>query len=350
MILPQTYAASLLVLIISLLCLGSWANTYKLARKLRYELYYADWIIGAFACMLILALTVGSLGFDGFSLVDDLMIAARKAWFFAFVAGALFGLGNALLLASVSLAGLAIAFPIAMAVALCLSTPIDYFVNHDRPTTFLILGCCLPVAAAGIAIWLNRAHVNIQHEAIARAGKAKSTRRPSAAKPVILAIIGGLLIGGAAPLVDLAQVGEIGLGPYSSSFLYTFGAALAGLLATLFLMNLPIQGEPVEILDYFRDGWLKHLFGLAGGALWSVGLAASLVPMAAALAPNIRAGMPVTFGLTQSAPVLAAAWGIVAWKEIRGGDPRMAVLAGLMLLLFEGGVLVLALAPIYAAP
>src|SRR5579885_2235747 len=119
MILPQTFAASLVILLVSFICLASWINTYKmgLSRKLRYEIYYADWMVGAFACAVVLALTVGSLGFDGFSLRDDLTIAARKAWLFAFVAGAIFSLGNILLVASVSLAGLAIAFPIAFAFA-----------------------------------------------------------------------------------------------------------------------------------------------------------------------------------------------------------------------------------------
>jgi glucose uptake protein len=351
MILPQSYPASLLILLVSLICLGSWANTCKMgaARKLRYELYYADWIIGAFVCMAILGLTVGSLGFDGFSLRDDLTIAARKAWLFAFVAGTIFSLGNILLLASLSLAGMAIAFPIAIAIAQCVATPIGYFVNHDRPVSFIALGCCLGLAAAAIAAWLHRSQVVMLHEEVARAGKAKSTRRPSSGKPIILAAAGGLLIGGAAPLASLAQVGEIGLGPYSLSFLFTFGAAAAGLLWTLFLMNLPVEGEPLEIPEYFRRPFTKHFYGLAGGAVWAVGLVASLVPVASALARGVSVGLPLTYALTESAAVLTALWGIAVWKELRGADIRMAVLSGLMLLLLEGGIVVLALAPIYAA-
>jgi glucose uptake protein len=351
MILPQTYAASLFILLIAFLCLGSWANTYKtgIGTKLRYEIYYADWIIGAFLSVVILALTVGTLGFDGFSLRDDLMIAARKAWLFAFVAGAIFSLGNILMLASVSLAGMAIAFPIAGGVAQCVAAPIGYLVNHDRPVSFIILGCCLSVAAVGIAAWLHRSQVEMRHEEVARAGKAKSTRRPSSAKPVILAAAGGLLIGGAAPLSDRAQVGEIGLGPYSLSFLFAFGAAAAGLLWTLFLMNLPVEGEPIEIPDYFRGSWKKHFYGFVGGSVWSIGLVSSLVPLASALARGVSTGLPLTYALTQSAAVLAAVWGIVVWKELRGGDIRTTVLSALMLVLLESAIVVLALAPIFAA-
>jgi glucose uptake protein len=351
MILPQTYAASLVILLVSLICLGSWINTYKMgiSSKLRYEIYYGDWIVGAFVCVVILALTVGSLGFDGFSLRDDLMIAARKAWLFAFVAGAIFSLGNILLVASVSLAGMAIAFPIAFAVAPCVATPTGYFLNHDRPISFVILGCCLALAAAAIAAWLHRSQVEMQHEEIARAGKAKSTRRPSSAKPVLLAAVGGLLIGAAAPLSSRAQEGEIGLGPYSLSFLFTFGAAAAGLLWTLILMNLPVEGEPIEIPEYFRRPWKKHVFGLAGGALWSVGLIASLVPVASALSRGASTSLPLTYALTGTAAVIAPVWGIALWKELRRADIRTAVLSALMLLLLEGGTIVLALARIYAA-
>jgi glucose uptake protein len=358
MILPQTYAASLFILLIAFFCLGSWANTCKMGMrgsrkamgaKLRYELYYVDWIIGAFACVVILALTVGSLGFDGFSLRDDLLIAARKAWLFAFAAGAIFSLGNILMLASMSLAGLAIAFATAFGIAQCVAAPIGYFIKHDRPVSFLILGCCLALAAVGIAGWLHRCQVEMRHEEAARAGKAKSTRRPPSAKPIILAAAGGLLIGGAAPLSDRAQAGEIGLGPYSLSFLFTFGAAAAGVLWTLFLMNLPVEGEPIEIPDYVRGPWKKHFYGLAGGAIWSIGLVASLVPVASVLARGVSTGLPLTAAVTGSAAVLAAVWGIAVWKELRGADIRMTVLSALMLLLLEGAIVVLALGPIYAA-
>jgi len=99
-ILPQTYSGALFTLVIALVCLSAWANTYKLAnrrpqpigkQKLRYELYYFDWIAGALLSVTVLALTAGSMGFDGFSFGDDLMIAPRREWLYAFVAGVLFG-------------------------------------------------------------------------------------------------------------------------------------------------------------------------------------------------------------------------------------------------------------------
>jgi glucose uptake protein len=349
MILPQTFPVALVVLLLSLACLSFWANTYKMAGKLRYELYYFDWIVGAFVCVTVIALTLGSLGFDGFSFRDDLLIAARKSWLFAFVAGGLFSMGNLLTLASLSLGGMAVAFPLAAGVSISLAAPASFFMHRDRPATFLILGCALALAGTGIAVWVHRSLAHMRHEEVARAGKAKSTRRPSSLKPVILAAVGGLLMGSAAPLADRAQAGEIGLGPYSFSFLFTFGALVSALVLNLFLMNLPVEGDPLEILDYLRGKRSNHIYGFVGGVIWGLGLVGSLVPIAAALPPAARLSIPVSYGLTQAPPLFAALWGIFLWKELRGLDTRFVTLAGLMLLLLAGGVLVLALAPIYAA-
>jgi len=359
MILPQTYAAAVFILVIALACLSAWANTYKMAverapasgktQKLRFELYYFDWIVGAFLCVSILALTAGSLGFDGFSFRDDLMIAPRRQWLYALLAGVLLGFGNGLLLASLSLAGMAVAFPIGAGVSIVVAAAIGFAMHHDRPFTFLLLGSCLVLAAAVAAALAYRFLLVLRHEEAARAGTATSTRRPLAAKPLILASVAGLLLGSIFPLADKVQAGETVLGPYSFAFLYTFGAASSALLLNLFLMNLPVEGEPLEIPDYFRGGVRKHLYGLAGGAVWAAGLVAALVPTAAALEAPARTGPPVTYGLTQAAAPLAALLGIFVWKELRGADARVVVLTGLAIILLTGGIGVLAVAPLYAA-
>ena len=43
MTLPHSYAAALLLTILSMICWGSWANMQKLAGKWRFELYYFDY-------------------------------------------------------------------------------------------------------------------------------------------------------------------------------------------------------------------------------------------------------------------------------------------------------------------
>src|ERR1039458_1021441 len=100
MILPQTYTAALFLMILSMICWGSWANTYKLAGKWRFELYYFDFAAGLLLAAVILAYTAGNLGYDGFSFSDDLMHAGKRQWLLGFAGGAVFNLANMLLLRS----------------------------------------------------------------------------------------------------------------------------------------------------------------------------------------------------------------------------------------------------------
>ena len=141
MILPQTFGAALLVLILGLLCLGSWASAYKLAGKFRYELFYVDLALGAVVLAVIFAFTFGNLGFDGFSFMDDLDHSGKRQWFFAALAGVIFNLGNMLLMSSVSVSGMAVAFPVAFGTALTLSTVVNMI---GGPAA--IPRCCWPVA------------------------------------------------------------------------------------------------------------------------------------------------------------------------------------------------------------
>jgi glucose uptake protein len=345
MILPHTELAAILVLILGMLGWGSWANTFKLGGKWRYELYYFDWIIGAMAAALILALTAGSMGYDGFSLRDDLMIAGKRQWLWAFLAGVIFNIGNMMLLACLSLAGMAVAFPMAAGVALILSAMASFALTQFGPPVFVLLGCAL-LAGAVVASALVYQHVLVlRHEQIARAGKAKSTRRPGSAKAIVLAMVSGLFLGAFPSLLDLARQGEIGLGPYATAVLFVLGALASSTMLNLFLMNLPVEGEPLEVLEYLRATWTNHLWGLAGGAIWSVGLIALLV--VATLPEPTRPGPVTVYGLSQGWVIVASLWGSLVWKELKGGDGRVKVLEGLKLLLLVGGILVLAVAPLF---
>jgi len=345
MILPHTQFSAILVLILGMLCWGSWANTYKLAGKWRYELYYFDWMFGAMAATLILALTAGSLGYDGFSFRDDLMIAGKRQWLWAFLAGVIFNIGNMLLVACLSVSGMAVAFPMAAGVGMILGAAVSFALAPSGQPVFLLLGCALVAGAVVCAALVYQHMLHLRHEHTARAGKAKSTRRPSGTKAIVLAMVSGVLLGSFLSLLDLARQGDIGLGPYSTSVLFVFGALASTFILNLFLMNLPVEGEPLEVFEYVRGPWTSHLWGLAGGAIWSAGLIALLV--VATLPPPTRPGPVAVYGLSQGWPVVAALWGIVAWRELQGGDGRVTVLEGLKLLLLVGGIIVLGLAPLY---
>ena len=345
MILPHSQLTEILVLLLGMLCWSSWANTYKLAGKWRYELYYFDWILGALAATLILAFTVGSLGYDGFSLRDDIMIAGKRQWLWAFLAGVVFDAGNMLLMACLSVAGMTVAFPLAAGAGLIVSALVSFALAPFGQPVFILLGSGVMVGALVAAAFVYQHILFLRHEQTARAGKAKSTRRPGIAKAILLAMVSGLLLGVFPPLIDLARQGETGLGPYSTAVLFVIGALPTTLILNLFLMNLPVEGEPLEVLEYLHGSAKSHFWGLAGGALWSAGLVALLV--GATLAPPIRPGPIVVYGLSQGWIVVAALWGIFAWKELRDGDSRVKVLEGLTLLLVIGAITLLGVSPLY---
>ena len=102
MILPQSYPAVLFLMVLSMLCLGSWASLFKFAGKWRFELFYLDFAVGLLFALVIYAFTFGNIGFDGFNFLDDLQHAGKRQWMYVFVAGLIFNLGNMLLMAAVS--------------------------------------------------------------------------------------------------------------------------------------------------------------------------------------------------------------------------------------------------------
>src|SRR4029077_19869007 len=89
-----------------------------------------------------------------------------------------------------------------------------------------------------------------KHEALARSGHAKSTRRPSPMKGIILALVAGLLIGSFTPLLDKARIGDLGLGPYAVGAIFAFGVSYSSFVFNIFFMTLPVEGEPVDFGNY----------------------------------------------------------------------------------------------------
>jgi glucose uptake protein len=345
MILPQTHAAVLVLMILSLFCWGSWANSYKLAGKWRYELYYFDFAAGVAIAAFLFAFTVGNLGYDGFSFMDDLMHAGKRQWLYGFMGGVIFNLGNMILMSAISVAGMAVAFPVGIGVATIVGTTLAYAGGRAGSPALLLAGCALIAAAIVAAALGYRFQAILRHEELARAGKSASTRRPSSIKGVVLALVSGLLIGSFFPLVDKAREGEIGLGPYAVVAVFAIGVFLSTFVFNVFLMNLPVEGEPLEVLDIFKSTPRQHLLGLAGGALWCTGMVTSLV--AASAAAETHVGPVASYFLAQGFPLIAALWGILLWKEFKGADLRVKTLLVLMLLLFAGGLLVISQAPLH---
>jgi glucose uptake protein len=329
-----------------MLCWGSWPIFYKIAKRYRFELFYFDFGLGLAAIALICAFTVGSLGFDGFNFTDDLLNARKQAWLYAFLAAMIFNFGNMLLLAAVSVAGMTLAFPLAFGVALIVGSWMDYLGRTGASAAMLLVGSLLILCA----VVLNSSaysHLRVlQHEALARAGKARSTRRPSSHKGILLALMGGLVLGTFGPLLLKAQDPDIGLGPYALLFIFAGAVVVSTFVYNLFFMNLPVEGDPLEIRDYFSSAIKNHAFGVLGGAVWGIGALASFV--AATPKGDAHLGAPLSPLLGQAGPIVAVLWGLLVFKEFKGGDTRVKAFAALMLVLFAGGLVAFAYAPLWA--
>src|SRR5574340_1234128 len=347
MTLPQTYFAALLLMILGMLCWGSWANTFKIAGKWRFELFYFDYAIGVLAAALICALTFGSLGFDGFSFIDDLMHSGKRQWFYGFCGGVVFNLANMLLVAAISVAGMAVAFPVGIGMALVIGVVWNYLIRPQGNPILLFAGCGVIVAAIVVDALAYRALGIIRHEQLAKAGKAKSTMRRVSVKGIILSLVSGVLMGCFYPLVMKGQEGEVGLGPYAIGVVFALGVFGSTFVFNLFFMNLPVEGAPVEILDYFRGGFKQHAMGILGGIIWYTGTISSFV---AANAPEeVHVGPAVSYAIGQGATMVSALWGLLVWKEFAGADARVKSLITLMLVLFACGLGLVAVAPLFVA-
>jgi glucose uptake protein len=351
MILPHTDTSILLLLVLGLFCLGSWANTFKLAGGWRFELYYFDFAFGLMLFTLILGLTAGNLGYDGFGLQDSIMNAGKQQWLYAFAAGVVFNLGNLLLIAVVATAGMALAFPVALGTALILTTALG-LAGPGGSTLHLAAGCVLVAAAmAADAFGYNKLS-RLRHEALAKAGKVKSTRRPDGFRQTWLALVSGLMLGCFVPLFQKATIPDIGLGPYAVWLFFSVGVVSTTLAVGMFLLNLSTQGEELSIPAFIKSRPTQHLLGLAGGGLWLGGTLAVLVATFANNATGVNGGLPAgaaqvsrstVYALRESAPILAALWGIVVWKEGKGGDSTVRLLTAMTVVLFAAGVAMIAL-------
>lgn len=332
MILPGSAAFTLALFILSMICMGSWASTYKLCGKWRWELYYFDFAFGLLGAALLAAFTFGSLGFDGFSFMDDFLHAGKKQILFVFAAGAVFNLANMLIVAAISIGGMAIPLSISLSIAAAIGVVATYLTTAAGNAVLLFSGALVLLVSVIFAAVTYRNHQEIKLLQMIEAGLAKSTKKKVSIKAVTLSIFGGILLGGFSPILQLGIGGDIGLGPYSATVIVAIGVLFTGFVLNLFFMNLPIEGEPVEITDYFRASVITHLKGMMGGALWSVGMVSAGV---AAIAEG-DAKVPVAnaFAFSQGAILIAVFWGLFIWKDLDSWDARVKTTAGLMVVLF----------------
>jgi glucose uptake protein len=328
MFIISSYSTAVLFCVVTMLCWGSWANTQKLAaRQWRFELFYWDYVLGIVLTALLFGLTLGSTGAAGRSFLSDLRQADAASVGQAVLGGIIFNAANILLVAAIALAGMAVAFPVGIGIALVWGVLVNYWGNPLGDSGRLFLGVGLVV----VAILLN---------AFAYRRAAAQARQVSG-RGLLLAVMAGLLMGffykyvAASMFPDFAVPAAGKLSPYSAVFCFAGGVLLSNFLFNTLLMRRPFSGAPVSYADYFRGSARSHLMGVLGGAIWCVGMAFSILASG-------KAGPAISYGLGQGATVVAAIWGIVIWKEFRNaprGTPLIlngmlaCYLLGLMLII-----------------
>jgi glucose uptake protein len=301
---PHTLSIALLMMITSAVCWGSWANTYKGVKNYRFELFYWDYAVGIFVISLILAFTMGSSGHNSASFLNNVHAADPGNIGYALLAGVVFNLANLLLVAAIDMAGLAVAFPVSIGIALVVGVVLSYALQPKGSAAFLAVG----VACALLAVILD----GKAYSSLAAAGRSVSR------KSIVVSVISGILMGLWAPFVTHSMTRGNTLGPYSVCVFLTLGALLSCFIWNIYFMKRPLVGEPVDFSGFFHAPASGHLFGLLGGFIWGIG---TVFNMSAA---NLT-GVAISYAIGQSAPMVAALWGIFAWKEFAASGARAKV-------------------------
>ncbi len=325
MFIVDNYALAVVFCVITMICWGSWGNTQKLAGKSwRYELFYWDYVIGILLFSLISAFTLGSMGEQGRSFLPDLAQADAANLRSAFIGGIVFNAANILLSAAISIAGLSVAFPVGIGLALVLGVLINYFGSAKGDPVLLFSG----VALVTVAIILN---------AIAYGKQAKESKKVSSLG-LILSLVAGLLmsffyrfVAAAMDLEDFVHPAVGKLTPYTAMFIFALGIFVSNFLFNTLIMKKPFVGEPVDYKAYFKGGFNIHLVGILGGLIWGLGNAFNLIAAG-------KAGAAVSYGLGQGATLVSALWGVFIWKEFKNAPKEANKYLYLMFILFLIGI------------
>jgi glucose uptake protein len=296
---PTTFAVALLMTVLSTICWGSFANTYKLTRNYRFELFYWDYAVGIVLASLVLALTMGSTAGGVTSFLVNVRSAAASNLLYAAVAGFIFNIANVLLLAGIEIAGLAVAFPISIGIALVEGVVLSYIIQPKGTPGLLGAGVLMAVMAVFL---IGKAY-----------GQLQTGGKQVPRKGVIVCIISGLLMGTFAPFVARSMTAARPLTPYTVAVLFTLGALACCLVFNTYLMKKPIVGEPITFSEYLKTRVSYHALGVIGGAIWGVGTVFNFV--AASLV-----GVAISYAIGQASPMIAALWGVFLWREFRGAN------------------------------
>jgi glucose uptake protein len=326
MFVVESYPTAVGLCIVTMLCWGSWANAQKaVGQRWRFELFYWDYAFGVLLAALAFAFTLGSTGSSGRSFLADLAQADPINVGSALLGGAIFNAANILLVAAIALSGMAVAFPVGIGLALVLGVVVNYAAAPAGNPVALFAGVALVMAA-------------IVLDSLAY-GKLPRPKGSGGRKGLVLAVLCGILMGGfyrfvAAAMPSPEQFAAMPAGklsPYTAVVVFALGLVLSNLALNTLIMRRPFAGPPVPFSDYFKGTVRDHLWGIAGGMIWAVGMTLSIVAAG-------KASFAVSYGLGQGATMVAALWGVMIWREFRGAPRGTARLLGMMFAGYMAGL------------
>ena len=327
---PEIYGIVLLFMILSMLCWGSWANTLKLCPGFRFQLFYWDYVIGLLVGALLWGMTLGSFGAAGKPFLADVAAVNPRNALLAFAGGVVFNVANLLLVAAIDIAGLAVAFPIGIGLALVVGATGNYFISPKGNPLLLFGGIALVVAA-------------IVFDAIAYRLR-EETRAAMSRRGIVISLIAGFLMGTFYPFVSAAMTGREPVGPYAAVLFFVLGVAACAIPFNFLLMRKPLDGrEPAVMKDFLKAPASAHAWGILGGIIWCTGAAMNFVASQAHIV-----GPAVSYSIGQGATMISAAWGVFVWREFATAPGRSRIFLAWMFVLFLGGLAAVAVAPLFS--
>jgi len=324
MVLVGNYALAVILCAVAMVCWGSWQNTQNLIGKSwRFELYYWDFSIGIFLFALFMAFTFGSMGNQGRSFLADLRQADPGNLLSASLGGVIWNVGTLLLVAAISIAGMSVAFPIGGGIGWTLGILINYIGRPEGSPLFLFSGTAFIVVAILLSMQSYR--------------KLAIHQKKPTLKGILLSFMAGLCIAffyrfvasSLATDFSPAEAGKIS--SYTAVVFFSIGALICTAVVNPFFMARPVQGEPVKMAEWFRGSSSTHLLGMLGGGIWCLGNSVSFMAVGSA-------SPAISYGLSNSAPVVAALWGIFVWKEFMDAPKGTNLLLSLMFACYLAGL------------
>ncbi len=333
MFVVHSYPLAVAFCVLTMFCWGSWANTKKLTRPdWRFELFYWDYSLGVVLLTLILGLTLGSSGIEGRAFVADLAQASSASVTSALLGGAIFNLANILLVAAIEIAGMAVAFPVGIGLALIIGVIVNYRAAPVGNAALLSVGVLLVTLA-----------IILDAVAYRRLAGGTPTAGKSSTKGLLLSVACGVFMGmfyrfvAAAMYADPSHADRGKMGPYAAVFVMAAGILLSSFVWNTLAMKKPLVGSPVGFRDYFAGSFGTHITGVLGGAIWGAGMSLNLIASG-------RAGFPISYGLGQGATMVAALWGVFIWKEFRAAPAGTSALLAAMFASFLTGLALIVMA------